>query len=217
MKINHTITALLFFVQIAICSAQEEKIKLPDTNDKYAGYVKKLESGETNIDYTDFRNSFVDSKMFSEKSTNYRDLQKKMFEALKNSNYNEVIKFAKSMLSIDYTSMTAHMYLQKTYKILGDTANSKKYHDIEFGLINSIVNSGDGKTCDTGWHVTQIEEEYFIINVVLSGQPQQQSIAQGSKNACDRMVIKNEKGETETFFFEANKVFEAEAKMFGGN
>jgi hypothetical protein len=63
------------------------------------------------------------------------------------------------MLSIGFTSMFAHKYLQNTYKILGDTDNQKKYHDIEFGLLRSIVNTGNGKTCETGWHVTQIEEE----------------------------------------------------------
>ncbi|MFP9113016.1 hypothetical protein ACLI1A_03695 [Flavobacterium sp. RHBU_3] len=117
MKNHLYIICFIFFSQLTICTAQEDKIKIPDTNDKYAEYVKKLENGETDIDYTDFRNSFVDSKMFSKKSTNYRDIQKKLFEAINKGDYNEVIKAAKAMLSIDYTSMTAHMYLQKTYKI----------------------------------------------------------------------------------------------------
>ena len=117
------------------------------------------------------------------------------------------------MLSIDYTSMFAHKYLQQTYKIIGDTINRNKYHDIEFGLLYSITESGDGKTCETGWHVTQIEEEYFVLNMI-GASLQEQSISSSGKNNCDKMVVKTEEGETKTYYFEANKVFELEEKMF---
>jgi hypothetical protein len=166
------------------------------------------------IDYTDFRNSFLDSKQFNNKGTNYDSLKKKVYAEIKNKNYQGVVSLTKAMLSIDYTSMFAHKYLQQTYKIVGDTLNQKKYHDIEFGLLYSITRSGDGKTCETGWHVTQIEEEYFILNM-LSADLQSQGISSGGKNACDKMVVKTEEGETKTYYFEANKVFEQEKKHFG--
>jgi hypothetical protein len=118
------------------------------------------------------------------------------------------------MLTIDYTSLFAHKYLQQTYKILGDSINQKKYHDIEFGLLNSIIHSGDGKSCETGWHVTQIEEEYFILNI-LGAQLKTQSISSSGKNSCDKMKV-TEEGKNQVYYFEANKVFEMESKMFGG-
>lgn len=89
--------------------------------------------------------------------------------------------------------MFAHKYLQQTYKILGDSVNQRKYRDIEFGLLNSILNSGDGKTCESGWHITQIEEEYFILNVI-DAQFQTQAITYGGKNACDKMTVKTDDG-----------------------
>jgi hypothetical protein len=156
----------------------------------------------------------LDSKQFDKKSTNYDSLKRQVYTEINNKNYNEVIRLTKAMLSIDYTSMFAHKYLQQTYKILGDTINKNKYHDIEFGLLYSITRSGDGKTCETGWHVTQIEEEYFILNMI-GADLQKQSISSGGKNSCDKMVVKTEEGEIKTYFFEANKVFEMERKMFG--
>ena len=138
---------------------QDSKIEIPNFNDKYSKYVKQLENGKTDIDYVDFRNSFLESKQFSKKSTNYDNLKKQVYSEVKNKNYKEVIRLTRAMLSIDYTSLFAHKYLQQTYKIQGDTVSKNKYHDIEFGLLYSITRSGDGKTCETGWHVTQIEEE----------------------------------------------------------
>jgi CRISPR/Cas system CMR-associated protein Cmr5 small subunit len=206
------LTVFLIF-QTAIAFGQDTKIEVPNLNDKYSNYVKKLESGIIDIDYVDFRNSFLESKQYSKKSTNYDSLKKQVYAEIKNKNYNNVVRLTKAMLSIDYTSLFAHKYLQQTYKILGDTINRNKYHDIEFGLLYSITRSGDGKTCETGWHVIQIEEEYFILNM-LGADLQKQSISNGGKNTCDKMVAKTEEREIVTFYFEANKVFEMESKLF---
>ena len=212
IKSYYVISILIF--QTSLIFGQDTKIEIPKFNDKYSEYVKQLENGKTDIDYTDFRNSFLDSKQFEKKSTNYDNLKRQVYTEIKNSNYNEVIRLTKAMLSIDYTSMFAHKYLQQTYKIQGDTLNRNKYHDIEFGLLNSITKNGDGKTCETGWHVTQIEEEYFILSMI-GADLQKQSVSSGGKNNCDKMVVKTEEGETKTYYFEANKVFEMERKMFG--
>ena len=206
------LTAYLFF-QTMFVFGQDSKIVIPTFNDTYSKYVEQLENDKLDIDFTDFRNSFLESKQYSRKGMNYDSLKKQVYAEIKNKNYQGVIKFTKAMLSIDYTSMFAHKYLQQTYKILGDTLNQKKYHDIEFGLLNSIVKNGNGKTCETGWHVTQIEEEYFILSMI-GATLQSQSISSGGKNACDKMVIKTEEGESKTYYFEANKVFEMERKMF---
>ena len=204
---------IFILAQTLFVFGQDPKIKIPNFTDKYSEYVKQLESGKSDIDYVDFRNSFLESKQYSKKSTNYDNLKKQVYAEIKSKKYEEVIRLTKAMLSIDYTSMFAHKYLQQTYKILGDTINSNKYHDIEFGLLTSITKSGDGKTCETGWHVTQIEEEYFILNMI-GYDLQSQSISSGGKNACDKMVVKKENGESEIYYFEANKVFEMEKKMF---
>lgn len=213
MNYNKTLIVIILFLHLTTMAfAQDSKIEIPIFNDKYSKYVGQLENGDLNIDYTDFRNSFLDSKQFRKKALNYDSLKKLVYSEIKNKNYHQVIELTKAMLSIDYTSIFAHKYLQQTYKILGDTLNQKKYHDIEFGLLNSIVKSGDGKTCETGWHVTQIEEEYFILGMI-GAQLQSQATSSGGKNACDKMTVKTEDGET-TYYFEANKVFEMERKLF---
>ncbi|AHJ96673.1 DUF4919 domain-containing protein [Hymenobacter swuensis] len=212
INLQTALLTLVFCNVTAIAIGQETSIKIPTDDDKYSKYVKQLEGSNINIDYTDFRNSFLDSKQFSRKGKNYDTLKKQVYAETKNKNYQAVVSLTQEMLSIDYTSMFAHKYLQQTYKILGDTVNQKKYHDIEFGLLYSITRSGDGKTCETGWHVTQIEEEYFILNMI-GAQLQTQSTSSGGKNACDKMVVKTEGGEIKTYYFEANKVFEQERKL----
>ncbi len=214
--INYRLVFLAFilFTSVSFSFSQDDKIKIPAFADKYSDYVKQLEEGNLDIDYTDFRNSFLDSKQFLEKGTNYNDLRKKVNTAIQDRKYQEVVRLTKKMLEIDYTSMFAHKYLHQTYKILGDTINEKKYHDIQFGLLYSITRSGDGKTCETGWHVTQIEEEYFILSMI-GARVKSQSLKTAAKNTCDRMDVKTEDGEDRSYFFEINKIFEQTSKLFG--
>ena len=210
---SQLILTITLIVQSIFSFGQDSKITIPGFNDKYSIYVKQLEEGITDINYVDFRDSYLKSKQFGIKGSAYDSLKKQVYSEIKLKNYQEVIRLTKAMLSIDYTSFFAHKYLQQTYKILGDTINRNKYHDIEFGLLLSITKSGDGKTCETGWHVIQIEEEYFILNM-LGAELQTQSLISSGKNMCDKMVIKNDKGEIMTYYFEINKVIEMENKLF---
>ncbi len=189
------------------------QIIVPNYNDKFCDYVKKLEAGQTNIDFQDFRFSFIESEQFqiaNKKTTEYDSLKNEMYEQMDKSNYPEIIKITKQMLSIDYTSMAAHKTLRQTYKILGDTLNAAKYKAIQFGLLNSIVKKGDGRSCETGWPVIQIEEEYFILRM-LDAELEKQSI-DNDNGVCDKMETKVE-GKKKTYYFEISKVYEGYKKL----
>lgn len=209
-----TMLSTLLFLSHLVHGQSPNGIEIPNLNDKYSEFVKKLESGNTDIDYREFRYSFLESKQYQiklEKGAIYDSLKMQMFAQAKRSNYQEVIKLTKAMLSIDYTSLYAHKYLQQTYKILGDTTNRNKYHDIEFGLIYSITNSGNSQTCETSWEVVQIEEEYFTLNMI-GVEFQKQSIDNGKTKVCDKMQVKTEDGKIEFYYFDVTKLLTKFAK-----
>ncbi|HZE56757.1 MAG TPA: DUF4919 domain-containing protein [Chthoniobacterales bacterium] len=193
-------------------AGNEAKIVIPAFDDKYSGFVRQLEAGQTDINYTEFRNSFLESEQFkvvANQSPDLRTLRTTMRELMKSSKYPEIIDVTKKILSLDYTDMEAHKILQQTYKILGDTGNAKKYHDIEFGLLNSIVRKGDGKSCRTGWPVVQVEEEYFILGM-LGANVRKQSV-DNTGGVCDRIEVETPEGNA-TYYFEISKVFEGYKK-----
>ena len=129
---------------------------------------------------------------------------------MKKSNYSEIIDAANKMLSIDYTDMEAHKILRQTYKALGDIANEKKHHDIEFGLLNSIVKNGDGKTCQTAWPVIQITEEYFILQMI--GAKLLRQSLDNTGGLCDKMEVQTNDG-NRTYYFEVSRVFQGYNKQ----
>lgn len=206
---------LTFFLTILFSNGQTStEVVVPAFSDKYSELVKQLESGQIDINYKEFRESFIESEQFkivSEKSNDFDSLKKEMYFQMNKKNYKEVIRVTKEMLSIDYTSMIAHKILRQTYKIVDDTINASKYKTIQFGLLNSIVKNGDGKTCSTAWPVIQIEEEYFILQMLGANLLKQSTDYTGG--VCDKMEVKTEEGNKKTYFFEISKVFEGYKKL----
>lgn len=204
--------AVMFLSQLA--GAQESaKVTVPGYDDKYCRWVRQLESGQTNIDYKEFRESFLASEQFlamGQAKPDLESLRKTMHGLMQETNYAEVVDVTKKMLSLDYTDIEAHKILQQTYKILGDTANRNKHHGIEFGLLNSIVKKGDGKSCQTAWPVIQVTEEYFILEM-LGAKLLKQSV-DNSGGLCDKMEVQTEEGK-KTYYFEVSKVFEGYKRL----
>ena len=61
------------------------------------------------------------------------------------------------------------------------------------------MDSGDGKTCKTGWEVAAIGEEYFVLNL-LGVVPKQQSLVTGSPS-CDVLQTTDKDGKSAVYFF----------------
>ena len=210
---NQLLLVALLFVNFLSFGQSSVEIIIPPFQDKYSESVKKLEAGETDINYQDFRYSFIESEQFiiaSSKSKEVDSLKKEMYTQMRNSNSQEIINLTKQILSIDYTDMMAHKILRQSYKNIGDTVNASKYKTIQFGLLNSIVKNGDGQTCATAWPVIQVTEEYFILQM-MDAKLQEQSIER-KDGLCDRMDVKLE-GKKKTYYFETTKVFEGYKKL----
>jgi hypothetical protein len=197
-----------------VLAQNSSMVAVPHYDDEYSKLIRQLETGQTNINYREFRDSFLESEQFKvvwREKKNLDGLRKTMHELMKESKYAGIVDVAKKMLSIDYTDMEAHKILQQTYKVLGDTSNQKKYYEIEFGLLKSIVKSGDGKMCRTAWPVIQIKEEHFILSMLGAQKLLQQSIDRNS-GLCDRMEVQTDEG-TKVYYFEISKVFKGYNKV----
>lgn len=213
MKKTTLLFLLLVLNSVIIFGQKNVEVDIPKFNDKYCNYIKKLEAGETNIDYQDFRFSLLESKQFGVINKNFKEfeeLKKDMYKQMDEANYTEIINITKKMLSIDYTSMIAHKILRQTYKITGDTLNAAKYKTIQFGLMNSIIEKGDGTSCSTAWPVIRVEEEYFILSMIGAKLKSQSTSSDGG--LCDKMEVVVD-GKEKTYYFEISKVFEGYKKM----
>lgn len=185
-----------------------QPIAIPPFHDKYSELVKQLEAGNTAINYREFREAFLESKQYEVaalQGEQFAQLRASLPELMKKSDFAEIIRTTRKMLSIDYTDMLAHKILRQSYRLIGDEQNAKKYHDIEFGLLKSIVDNGDGKSCRTAWPVVKIDEEYFILQM-MGATVKAQSVATDG-GICDKMEVVTENGSA-VYYFGVSKIFE---------
>jgi hypothetical protein len=179
-KIKLLLLTLILLTAIAV-KTQEQY-----SSEEYITFLKDLNRENLDIDYKQFRISYIYSEKYKEKATSkYYHLKKKVSQYVKKKKTNKIINACQKMLAIDYTSMFAHQHIQKTAKSLGNSTLHKRHHDLEFGLLKSIVHNKDGKSCETAWEITQLEEKYFILNL-LGVQIKQQEL----KEFCDQVDIK---------------------------
>jgi hypothetical protein len=103
-----------------------------------------------------------------------------------------------------------HMMRASLLSKMGKFEDSIRHRSFFYGLMASIVNSGDGKTKETAFKVIAIEEEYTLLNF-MGAEMKSQSL-QGN---YDVMEVKMDEGDT-TIYFDISIHLEALEKGLAG-
>ncbi|MGB9408591.1 MAG: DUF4919 domain-containing protein [Terracidiphilus sp.] len=173
---------------------------------EYASLLASLKAGKTEIDYTRLRLSYMDSPEYKEAKDTSKS-EDAMTEALNKKNYPEALKNAEAVLASDYVNIDAHYVALVANREMG-AADQAEFHRAVFrGLVNSIRDSGDGKSPETAWVVITVHEEYVILRI-LGFTPAGQSLLNKDGHSYDVMKVKNAKDGTEqTFYFNVDIPF----------
>lgn len=130
-------------------------------------------------------------------------------EKLETADYNEIIKLANHTLTDFPFDLKQLNYLAYIYHLKGDDEAAKitsyKFHNI----MNAILSSGDGKKCETGFHVLLVEHEYVMLNLF-----ELESKGQSLVGNCDYLSFEKGKYNVDGVYFNIEKMLENEAKGF---
>lgn len=166
---------------------------------EYAKLVAALKAGNTNIDYARLRLSYVESPERKKAKDTSAD-EKAMSQALQAKDFAGALKHADAVLDNDYVNLDAHFVAYVAERELGD-ANKAEFHRTVFrGLIDSIRNSGDGKSPEKAWVIISVHEEYVVLRA-MGLRPSGQSLVGKNGHMYDVMKAKDENGKEETFYF----------------
>ncbi|MHC0441508.1 DUF4919 domain-containing protein [Flavobacterium sp. 3-210] len=128
-------------------------------------------------------------------------------EKLETTDYNEIIKLANHTLTDFPFDLKQLNYLAYIYHLKGDDQAAKitsyKFHNI----MNAILSSGDGKKCETGFHVLLVEHEYVMLNLF-----ELESKGQSLVGNCDYLSFEKGKYNVDGVYFNIEKMLENEAK-----
>ena len=178
----------------------------PADPSEYATLLATLKAGNTNIDYTRLRLSYVDSPQ-SRKARDTTAAEKAMFAALDAKDYPKALHSAETVLDSEYVNIDAHYVASVANRELG-AADKAEFHRTVFrGLIDSVRNSGDGKSPATAWVVISVNEEYVLLRA-LNCKPSGQSLVQQNGHSYDVMKCSgNDDGKESTLYFNADIPF----------
>ena len=104
------------------------------------------------------------------------------------------------MLENEYVNLDAHFVAYIANREMGDSVKAEFLKAVFRGLIDSIRNSGDGKSPEKAWVIISVHEEYVMLRV-MGLRPSGQSLVMDKGHAYDVMKAKDEDGKEETFYF----------------
>jgi hypothetical protein len=185
------------------------KIVLPNDGDEYSKLVARAASGDKTLDFHALRLAYLHSA--ARRRENFDQAIKRrdaLMAALEADDIARARDVATEMISSNYIDMWGHKFRRQACAALHDDACAAQGHFVEFGLLESIVKTGDGKTCPTGWDVVTVTEEYFMVDMTES-QPLRQYIV-GGKPPCDAIIAVDKDGKQTTYFFKIDTVLKDE-------
>jgi Domain of unknown function (DUF4919) len=175
------------------------------TGDAYAHLVAQAEAANPATDFRALRFAWLDS---AERRTapDPAAAQKALHDAASRTDNAAVRDAAQRVIAAHYTDLEAHMMRRLACVALKDDACATHEHFVEFGLLKSILDSGDGKAAATAWHVASIDEEYFVMQIAQVSLKQQALVMQNGR-AFDHLTVTTADGTDKAMWFDITDFF----------
>lgn len=174
---------LLFLLTSAICGLAKD----PETLSPDSAYFTKLR-----MDYAQ-RPDF--NPIWSLDET-----RKAIRTAFGEKDYKKVVALSNEWLAKCPVDANTHLIHASAASRLGDMKDYVQHTYFAYGLMQSILQSGDGQTPETAYQVISVEEEYTVIGD-FGAEVVGQSLIEGEK-PCDKMDCKRRSGATFTVYFD---------------
>jgi hypothetical protein len=168
--------------------------------DDYSILLAKVKNFDQTVDFKALRLSYTKTNNYSPYGAD-NSLRDAIFKALKEKRYEEAIKLAQSVMEKNYVDIYAHFFSRIAYRELGDQKKFEFHHFVTKGLIDSILNSGNGQNPEGAFLVISTDEEYMILEV-LGLSNKKQELIHASDQTYDKFEVVHQKtGETGVTFF----------------
>lgn len=176
------------------------------TRSTYETLLEKVKKNDQTVDFKELRLAYTETREYSPYGGDAM-AKKNMFEALKQKDYDKTLTNATAMLSANYLDIMGHFGSFVAQRELGHADLSVYHRWIFEGLLNSIKNSGDGKTEETAFVVISTDEEYALFNY-LGWRPQNQALVKEKDHNYDRMTaLDPQTNQTVVYYFNIDKPF----------
>jgi hypothetical protein len=172
----------------------------------YAALLERARKGDKTVDFKALRLAYTETDQYHPYGSD-RESRQKMFAALNEKDYAHALEFAEKILAGNFLDLNGQFGSFVAHRELGN-ADKAAHHKFLFeGLVNSVQNSGDGKTTKTAFVVISTDEEYVLLNWLGLRATSQSLIREDDHNFDLMQAVNRETNETVSYYFNIDKPY----------
>lgn len=159
--------ALLFIMNGTSQADQQEtdSNKTSDANARYAELVEKIKESVLPDDIEELRNVYIKTEYYDPYGVDEDDIEKDMFEGIKNEDWEKCLENATKILDGNYISLDAHYGAMVCADGSGDSSKGEFHRKVLLGLLDAISKTGDGESEDSAFFCTSTGEVWSFIGM----------------------------------------------------
>lgn len=168
----------------------------------YDALVERARAGDRTLDLAELREAAVRADVET-----HGDLKEALWNAVKSRDDKAVQRAANAVLAQNYVDLDAHFFARIAARRLGDAEREELHEWIELGLLEVLVQTGDGRSKKTPMAVIDVADEYFILRT-MGLNLRKQSLGKCTRDSgevpCDYMDVVDEDGKESTWYFDVS-------------
>ncbi len=191
---------------IASAFAQKtDEVSLIDGSRTYDGLISKLIRGDLTIDFKALR---LASAARPGQGARVADATARvaMVKALNDKNFKEALRISSEIQKTDFVDMNSHVVASMAYQGLGDAKKANFHEGVYLGLINSILNGGDGHSTKTAYVVISVAEEFALLDALDLKRASHTAITEDGRKYDVLTVTDKKTNETSKVYFNTDLV-----------
>jgi len=209
----------LILIALMVSAAIDLSAQVPtrttdgDPRQEFETLLDRVRKSDESVDFTRLRMLYAESQSYA---TTRDDDEGEMIDLAVKGRYAEARDKARAILARNYMNIEAHMASVVVCRGLKDESCGAHHLFVARGMLDSIRNSGDGKTMKTAFVVISVPEEYALLRV-LGLDRVEQSLARGDDGKMyDVLKVRNAStSEETTLFFNVDAAFAATSRLLG--
>jgi hypothetical protein len=196
------IAALAVLLACTFVPAPQAADDRPGARAKYAELATKLRAGDLSIDWQALRVAAAIGEV-GDPSADFQAIQK-AYGLQNEGKFADALKSAREVEEHDIADMDAHYLAWRSLSELGRQEEAEKERLILAAMLQSITDSGDGKTAKTAWFATTIRETYLYMGAILNVQFLDHRTANQDGHYYDVVAVKDKDGKQQVIWFNAD-------------
>src|SRR6266550_1698582 len=165
----------------------------------YDVLLEKVKKQDAAVNFLELRLAYTETKQYNPYGGD-RETRKAMFAALNGKQYDQALLSSEKILAANYLDINAHFGSYVANRELGHAEKADYHKNVFQKLLQSISDSGDGKTVETAFIVISTDEEYALFNF-MGLRPTAQELIEDKAHHYDKMTVTDPKNHQNVIYY----------------